>query len=96
MSAVRDDETIPSWYPWREQAACHDLDTDLFFPVGEGAEAQAQIDAAKMVCASCPVREDCLTFALATRQEAGVWGGLTEDERRRHRRRQARQRRTVS
>ena len=96
MSALRTDETIPSWYPWRERAGCRDLDTDLFFPVGEGAEAQVQIDAAKTVCASCPVRDECLAFALDTRQDAGVWGGMTEDERRRHRRRLTRQRRVAS
>ena len=96
MSAQRTEEAIPSWYPWRERAACRDLDTDLFFPVGEGPEAQAQADAAKMVCESCPVREECLTFALTTRQEAGIFGGMTEEERRRHRRREARLRRKAS
>lgn len=96
MSAQLYDDLIPSWYPWRERAACRDLDTDLFFPVGEGPEAQAQADAAKQVCASCPVREECLSFALATRQEAGVFGGMTEEERRRHRRRQSRQRRKAA
>jgi WhiB family redox-sensing transcriptional regulator len=96
MSAQRNDDVIPSWYPWREQAACRDLDTNLFFPVGEGPEATAQADSAKMVCFSCPVREECLTFALTTRQEAGIFGGLTEEERRRHRRRESRIRRKVS
>jgi len=96
MSAQRSDDVIPSWYPWRERAACRDLDTDLFFPVGEGAEAQAQADAAKAVCASCPVRGDCLDFAIATRQEAGIFGGMTEEDRRRHRRRESRMRRKAS
>ena len=96
MSALKNHDVMPSWYPWRERAACRDLDTDLFFPVGEGAEAQAQADAAKTVCESCPVREECLTFALTTRQEAGIFGGMTEEERRRHRRREARLRRKAS
>ncbi len=67
---------------WREGAACRDLDTNTFFPeTDEGAEF------ALAVCATCPVREQCLEFALATRQDDGVWGGMTETERRRLRRR---------
>jgi WhiB family redox-sensing transcriptional regulator len=42
------------------------------------------------------VREDCLQFALTTRQEAGIFGGMTEEDRRRHRRRESRQRRKAS
>lgn len=67
---------------WREDAACRGVDTDVFFPVTE-----EEAGPAKTVCASCPVREECLEFALQTRQEDGVWGGLTETERRRLRRR---------
>ena len=50
----------------------------------EGATGVAldQIDAAKEICAVCPVNPECLEFALATNQEAGVWGGTTEEERR--------------
>ncbi|MFF1284343.1 WhiB family transcriptional regulator [Streptomyces sp. NPDC058299] len=54
----------------------------MFFPVGEGVIATAQAERAKLVCRRCPVRDDCLQFALATGQDSGVWGGLTEDERR--------------
>jgi len=57
----------------------------LFFPIGTTGIALDQIDAAKRVCDQCPVTAECLEFALATNQEAGVWGGLTEDERRRMR-----------
>jgi len=67
---------------WKEQAACRTLDTSLFFP-----DSEADAAAAKEVCARCPVREACLEFALTTRQHDGIWGGLTENERRRVRRR---------
>ncbi|MFI5040931.1 MAG: WhiB family transcriptional regulator [Acidimicrobiales bacterium] len=67
---------------WRQQAACRGLDTEIFFPASD-----ADADAAKDVCATCPVRDQCLEWALATRQEDGVWGGLTDNERRRLRRR---------
>jgi WhiB family redox-sensing transcriptional regulator len=67
---------------WREDAACRGADTDLFFPATE-----EEAGPAKAICALCPVREECLEFALQTRQEDGVWGGMTETERRRLRRR---------
>ena len=67
---------------WRKDSACRDLDTAVFFPETDEATATA-----KAVCASCPVREACLEFALITRQDDGVWGGLDEQERRRVRRR---------
>ena len=54
----------------------------MFFPVGTTGVAIEQIDAAKRVCNSCEVSKACLEFALATNQEAGVWGETTEDERR--------------
>ena len=67
---------------WRDQAACRDTDPDLFFPVGSTGPAIEQIAAAKLVCRKCDVQDACLEFALATNQEAGVWGGTDEDERR--------------
>lgn len=67
---------------WRARAACRSLDPDLFFPVGTTGAALAQIEAAKAVCRGCPSRTECLEFALATNQEAGIWGGLSEEERR--------------
>lgn len=78
-------ETVTTTYDpasWRERAACRDLDTAVFFPDADDDPAPAQA-----VCATCPVREPCLEFALVTRQEDGIWGGLTENERRRVRRR---------
>lgn len=72
---------------WRTLAECRDSDPTLFFPVGSTGPAVAQIAAAKEICGSCPVNEDCLQYALETNQEAGVWGGYAEDERRRLRKR---------
>lgn len=96
MSAVRADSTLPNRYTWREHAACRDLDTNLFFPSGDGPGSAERIEQAKAVCAGCSVRSECLSFALTTRQDSGVWGGMTEEERRRHRRRLARERRKAS
>ncbi|MER7918238.1 MULTISPECIES: WhiB family transcriptional regulator [unclassified Streptomyces] len=72
---------------WREQAACRHEDPDLFFPIGSTGPAQVQAEQAKMVCEGCPVRQQCLDWALDTGQGIGVWGGTTEVERRRLRRR---------
>ena len=67
---------------WRERAACRDTDPALFFPIGSTGPALEQIDAAKAVCRQCEAQGECLEFALATNQEAGVWGGTSEEERR--------------
>ncbi|WP_443065740.1 WhiB family transcriptional regulator [Streptomyces sp. NBC_00503] len=70
---------------WQERAACRELGSRLFFhPAGErGPEREARDAAAKEVCALCPVQRDCLRHALRVGETFGVWGGLTEDERRR-------------
>ncbi|MGQ0742806.1 MAG: WhiB family transcriptional regulator [Acidimicrobiales bacterium] len=68
---------------WRQRASCRDTDPDLFFPVGTTGNAVDQIDAAKRVCTHCEAVAECLEFALATNQEAGVWGATSEEERRR-------------
>ena len=67
---------------WRAQAACRYTDANLFFPAGSNGAAVHQIEAAKAVCGSCLVADACLQFALETNQEAGIWGGRDEDERR--------------
>jgi WhiB family transcriptional regulator, redox-sensing transcriptional regulator len=67
---------------WRVDAACATMDTLIFFPIGETGPAAPQVVLAKKICASCPVREECLEFAIATIQNDGIWGGTTEDERR--------------
>jgi WhiB family redox-sensing transcriptional regulator len=69
-------------YEWREVALCRDTDPALFFPVGTTGHALDQIDRAKEVCAECEASRDCLDFALDTNQDSGIWGGLTEEERR--------------
>ncbi|WP_433291523.1 WhiB family transcriptional regulator [Pseudonocardia sp. CA-142604] len=67
---------------WRSQAACRSMDPELFFPVVEvGPLCAAQIARAKAVCAQCPVRAECLSFAL-TQLPHGIAGGLTAEERR--------------
>ncbi len=72
---------------WRELSACRDSDPELFFPVGTTGPAVEQIVRAKAICAVCSVQEECLRYALETNQEAGVWGGYPEDDRRRLRKR---------
>jgi WhiB family transcriptional regulator, redox-sensing transcriptional regulator len=67
---------------WRHHAACRDEDPELFFPIGTSGPAVLQVEQAKAVCRRCHVAEDCLRWALETGQDAGVWGGLSEEERR--------------
>ena len=78
---------------WRHEAACLTEDPELFFPIGNTGPALAQIDEAKAVCQRCDVVDSCLKWALETGQDSGVWGGLSEDERRALKRRAARARR---
>jgi len=82
QDSARQDSARQDGASWRESAACRFLETDLFFPIGKTGLAVAEIQRAKAVCASCPVRQPCLTFALDTHQEYGIWGGYDEDERR--------------
>jgi WhiB family redox-sensing transcriptional regulator len=76
-------------YSWRTRAICRDTDPDLFFPVGTTGQALVQIARAKEVCGECPVQNDCLEYALETNQDAGIWGGLDEEQRRNIRRQSA-------
>ena len=69
---------------WQERANCLGVDPDLFFP-----ERGASTKEAKQVCQGCVVREDCLEYALANGEKFGIWGGLSERERRRIRRQRA-------
>jgi WhiB family redox-sensing transcriptional regulator len=66
---------------WQRQANCMGVDPDLFFP-----ERGASTREAKEVCRGCVVREECLEYALANSEKFGIWGGLSERERRRIRR----------
>ena len=65
---------------WRSAASCRSADPELFFPLSESGKALEQIAEAKAICIGCPVRRQCLEFALRTRPH-GIWGGLTELER---------------
>jgi len=77
---------------WRNSAACRDTEPDLFFPVGQTGPAIAHIASARAVCMTCAVSKECLEYALMTNQDAGIWGGTTEDERRKIRRERRKQR----
>lgn len=68
---------------WQDQANCLGVDPDLFFP-----ERGASTREAKEVCRGCVVKQDCLEFALANGEKFGIWGGLSERERRKLRRKQ--------
>jgi WhiB family redox-sensing transcriptional regulator len=77
MSAGLPRASGPSPRSWRNGAACRGADPDAFFPErGESAEP------ARQVCARCPARHPCLVYALDNGITHGVWGGLTERERR--------------
>ena len=65
---------------WMSHGACHDADTELFFPVAAAGRALEQVNSAKAVCGRCKVRADCLSYSLETRRH-GIWGGTTGDER---------------
>ncbi len=77
---------------WRHRAACREEDPELFFPIGTTGPAFDQTEQAKAVCRSCSVTDSCLAWAMETGQDSGVWGGLSEDERRALKRRNARAR----
>ena len=67
---------------WVHRARCKDEDPELFFPVGTTGPAALQMERARTICMQCEVRTECLEWAMLTGQDAGVWGGLSEDERR--------------
>lgn len=67
--------------PWQRQANCLGVDPDLFYPERGGSTREA-----KEVCRQCVVREDCLEYAINNGERNGIWGGLSERERRRIRR----------
>jgi WhiB family redox-sensing transcriptional regulator len=75
--------STPSLGSWIQQAACRGVETAVFFPEPHDSGATR---GAKAICAGCPVKGDCWTHAIAHPRERGVWGGMTEGERTRHRR----------
>jgi WhiB family redox-sensing transcriptional regulator len=68
---------VPLSGGWRYRAACRGIELEVFFP-GRGESAEA----ARQVCARCPVRQPCLDYALSHGIVHGIWGGLTERNRR--------------
>lgn len=84
LQHLLDDDVV---LEWRDLAACIGHDPSMFFPAGETGPAAEQIRLAKQVCSTCEVSEECLSYAIETNQSSGIWGGLTEDERRPVRRR---------
>lgn len=66
---------------WRTAGACLTADPDLFFPTAVGTVASKQIAKAVRICARCPVKRQCLDFAMSTREVTGIWGGTTPEER---------------
>ena len=66
---------------WRDAAACRHADPELFFPIGHTGPALRQVDEAKRICRTCPVRTPCLNWALEHAVADGIWGGATEQER---------------
>jgi WhiB family transcriptional regulator, redox-sensing transcriptional regulator len=84
-------EGVPESLSWMHHARCRGLSPSLFFPPdGEGVQA------ARPVCGECPVRVQCLEFALANDINNGVWGGTSERERRRILRRRNRSQPTTT
>jgi WhiB family transcriptional regulator, redox-sensing transcriptional regulator len=72
---------LATYGDWWDLAACQTADPELFFPVSATGGSRAEIARAKAICATCPIRQQCLDYALDTRQPHGVWGGRTEEER---------------
>jgi WhiB family redox-sensing transcriptional regulator len=71
---------LPTALAWRTKGSCRGSDSMIFYPPSDDDSLAVT---AKEICSACPVRKPCLEFALSTREKHGVWGGLTERERRR-------------
>jgi WhiB family transcriptional regulator, redox-sensing transcriptional regulator len=85
MSEHSDNITLDVWVDpvaeemsWQERALCAQTDPESFFPEKGGSTREA-----KRICISCEVKDDCLEYALANDERFGIWGGLSERERRR-------------
>lgn len=71
---------------WTDRAACRDYNPEWWFPISSGLRGREEAERAKAICATCPVLQPCLTWALTALSD-GVAGGMTEDERRNYKRR---------
>ncbi len=81
MSALRSDDT------WQVKAACRGPQALVFFPPStfeRKDEKQDRERRAKAICATCAVRQPCLDYAIRIREPHGIWGGMSESERKRH------------
>ena len=76
---------------WQERSLCAQTDPEAFFPEKGGSTREA-----KRICSGCEVRAECLEYALANDERFGIWGGLSERERRRVRRQRALERRGIA
>lgn len=78
-------EAVDQSVGWRHRAACRGADASWYFAPNyfeKRQEKNAREAKAKAVCAGCPVRVDCLEYAIRLREPHGLWGGLNEMERR--------------
>jgi len=73
---------LPDESSWQERALCAQTDHEAFFPEKGGSTREA-----KRICTGCEVRSECLEYALSKDERFGIWGGLSERERRRLKRR---------
>jgi WhiB family transcriptional regulator, redox-sensing transcriptional regulator len=64
------------------RAACSTSDPEIFFPISSCGPAAVQVARAKAICAGCEIRRECLEYAIVAGPIQGIWGGLTEHERR--------------
>lgn len=70
-------DLVSSDYAWHGRANCMGVDPELFFPQRGGSTREA-----KEVCRGCVVREECLEYAISYGERFGIWGGMSERERR--------------
>ena len=76
LAALGDDDAV--LLSWQEQALCAQTDPEAFFPEKGGSTREA-----KRICVGCDVKGECLEYALGQYERFGIWGGLSERERRR-------------
>lgn len=80
MSALRTDDA------WQQKAACRGPQAVVFYPPSSFERKDEKLDRerrAKSICATCPVKKPCLDYALRIREHHGIWGGTSENERKR-------------
>lgn len=78
LASLEDLEDVETPAQWQDRALCAQVDSEMFFPEKGGSTREA-----KSVCARCEVKDECLSYALENGERFGIWGGLSERERRR-------------